>query len=153
MKVRIVGLGKMSDEICPLTGEMATGYIARNDGEMIALKLSILGAGAVGTFVDVPGYYQERMLTLNPLTEEPVKTDTHVNVVVIKDGVIYENYLFVGGKKDAEQWAIKKFTDLCSQHVSNWDKFSSEEIEDCLDDGYVETVKGSICISWPDTDN
>ena len=76
-----------------------------------------------------------------------------ISVVVIKDSVIDENYLFRGDDNDdIVQRAEKKFLDACATNVSNWYEYSEEDKNNALDDGYVEFGRGSVCISWPDTD-
>ena len=76
-----------------------------------------------------------------------------VNVVVIKDSVIDENYLFQGeNDEEVVKVAEQKFVELCKSHVSNWDEYTADDIANSFDDGYVEFGNGSICVSWPDTD-
>lgn len=77
-----------------------------------------------------------------------------INVVVIKDSVIDENYLFRGDdKSDVAQRAEQKFLDACAKNVPNWDGYSEEDKKFVLEDGFAEFgAFGSVCISWPDTD-
>ena len=69
-------------------------------------------------------------------------------IVVVKDGVVDENILCVDSA-DAE----KRFLDKCAERLSNWDEYSAEDREACLDDGYAEYVTGSVCLSWAMTPN
>jgi hypothetical protein len=64
MKVRIVGLGCMAQgEKCILSDLEATGYIEINH-EMEPCRLSILGPGSIGEFVEVPLEFQDKLKTL-----------------------------------------------------------------------------------------
>lgn len=68
-----------------------------------------------------------------------------VNVVVIKKGMAFEIFSFPETDEGNEQ-AEKQFLDSCSQHVSNWDAFSTEDMEQCLEDGYCQYGQGYIQI-------
>lgn len=74
----------------------------------------------------------------------------HVNVIVIRDGIVDANYLFVGPHDEITDQANKKFIELCRERFSNFDEYTPEDIENILDDGYAEYGRGSICISWPE---
>lgn len=74
----------------------------------------------------------------------------YVSVVVIKDGVIAENYLFVGKNDNTIDQAEAKFVALASEYG-----LPADEQEEALDNGYYElplssgAINGSVCISWP----
>jgi len=60
MKVQISGLGvyEYGNEYCIFSGRLATGYISLNS-EDEPCCLSILGAGLLGEYVEVPKKYSD----------------------------------------------------------------------------------------------
>lgn len=76
--------------------------------------------------------------------------NSFVNVIVIQDGVVDENHLFIGSHEEISELANKKFIDLCKQRFSNFDAYTPDDIESILDDGFAEYGRGSICITWPE---
>jgi hypothetical protein len=59
-----------------------------------------------------------------------------------------EAHLFSGKNrarvvKQAEAFFCKKVKELTAQ------EWGEEDFSDALDDGYVETHNGSVCITWP----
>ena len=71
-------------------------------------------------------------------------------VTVIEHDVVSEQYLFTG--KNASVAAEQKFLGLCSDYCSNYSDFTSEDINNILDDGFIKMLSGkSICIFHPET--
>lgn len=78
-------------------------------------------------------------------------TFTEINVVVIKDNVVDEVHLFRGKNrtrvvKQAEAYFCKKVKELQPDYTEGWNE---EDWGYALDDGYIETHDGSVCITWP----
>lgn len=76
---------------------------------------------------------------------------TNINVVVIKEGVVDEAHLFSGKNrarvaKQAEAFFCKKVKELQPDYTERWNE---EDWGYALDDGYIETHDGSVCITWP----
>ena len=108
-----------------------------------AERLSILRSTIEGALMEyMPG------VSVGEVIEEASQSFS-VNVIVIKDGVVDESYLFVGDHTVSEL-AYKKFLELCGRWISNWRNYSPDDIEALLEDGYVEHDRGSICITWPE---
>lgn len=85
---------------------------------------------------------------LQVLTDKDLVYETPViiNVVVIKDAVIDQNYCFVGNQKEMVSCAEKKFAELCKEYVPRYDE---NNLPDFLNDGYVIfDTDCSICLSW-----
>ena len=41
----------------------------------------------------------------------------------------------------------RRFVEVCREQVSNFDEFTADDIDSCLDDGFCEMVNGSmICL-------
>lgn len=75
----------------------------------------------------------------------------YVNVIVVKENVVSESFLFVGDHDTISAKAEHKLIDLCRTICSNWEDHSLVDIQVILDDGYYELVNGtSICITWPE---
>ena len=49
--------------------------------------------------------------------------------------------------------ATAKFLDECDMRISNWDEYSSTDIDNILSDGYVQYAGGLKCIVLIDTSN
>ncbi|RDJ35714.1 MAG: hypothetical protein DWQ19_12925 [Crenarchaeota archaeon] len=84
----------------------------------------------------------------------------YLSVITIKDGVVWENKLFVGengiiasGLKAGQKLTAvgeEYFLAKCREYDPDFDKeFSPEEWEYILDDGYYETDTATICICNP----
>lgn len=73
-----------------------------------------------------------------------------VSVIIVKNGVVDENHLFVGQHEDIAKNAEDKYLELCRTHVSNFDEYDVDDINNILMDGYCELGTGSICINWPE---
>lgn len=70
-------------------------------------------------------------------------------VTVIEHNVVSEQYVFI--EEYAKIKAEQKFLELCKEYCSNFDGFSSDEVDDILMDGFLETLSGkSINITWPE---
>ena len=68
-----------------------------------------------------------------------------VAVVVITKGVVDQVYLLSNSDK-----AEERFIDLCEVLIGDWDSYSSEDVDSCVENGYVLTDdNGSICITHP----
>ncbi len=87
MKVRIVGLGTFQEnETCIITGEKATGYIQiPGCYDEYPCKLNILGPGEIGTDVEVPQQYHDK---IKQIQLEHTITNEHLN----KNQGLDENY-------------------------------------------------------------
>ena len=72
-----------------------------------------------------------------------------VNIIVVKDNIVEENYLLTGENIGAV--VEKCFLDLCKTRLSNWDEYSSSDKDALLEEGYGTFDNGSICINWPAT--
>jgi len=66
-----------------------------------------------------------------------------VNVVVVKKGMAFEIFSF-RDDDEGNELAEKQFVDSCSQHVSNWNSFSADDIDRCIEDGYCQYGQGYI---------
>ncbi len=65
-----------------------------------------------------------------------------INVIIIRNQVVNENYSFVDAQK-AETFFLNKINDFSIDPLSEEDKRS------ILDDGYFELPEGgSICLAW-----
>jgi len=70
-----------------------------------------------------------------------------ISVILIKDGVIYQNKLFTG--KSAVAKAEKHFRECVEMIIGS--KVTEEDIIDmALDDGYYEGPECCVCISTPE---
>lgn len=66
-------------------------------------------------------------------------------VIVIRDDVVEENIQC----NDAEH-AERVFLDKCASKLSNWDEYTADDRNACLEDGYALFGLGhcSVCLSW-----
>lgn len=64
-------------------------------------------------------------------------------VIVIKNGVVFENILC-----EDQEHVYKVFLNKCEDSVSNWDDYTYDDKETVLEDGFCMKGNGSICISW-----
>jgi|688.fasta_scaffold439519_2 hypothetical protein len=71
-----------------------------------------------------------------------------VSVIAIKNGVVEECYNFSGKNDEIAKLAEKKFLELCSDKISNFDEYTPDDITAILDDGLAEYGGGSINIHW-----
>lgn len=79
----------------------------------------------------------------------PLGLNNYIVVERVEHDVIIESYLFIGADlaiKKAEQ----KFLELCKETIFNWHEYNIDNIDDMLDNGYVEYENGCICIVWPE---
>tara|TARA_Y100000310_G_scaffold280329_1_gene299987 strand:- start:1063 stop:1551 length:489 start_codon:yes stop_codon:yes gene_type:complete len=71
---------------------------------------------------------------------------TH-NVIVIRDGVVYEISSF---KDDDEgrgsDYAEQHFFDVCEKYVHDWGAFSRQEKGSCLSDGFIHSGHVTVCL-------
>ena len=68
-----------------------------------------------------------------------------VNVIVIKNGVVFENKLFTGKS------AVAKAEEMYLEFVKEINpELGIGIIEDTLIDGYYEGPECCVCISWPE---
>ena len=79
---------------------------------------------------------------------------TNINVVIIKDNVVDEAHLFSGKNrarvvKQAEAFFCKKVQELSYAALGPTAEWDEQDLDDALDDGYVELTNGSVCITWP----
>jgi len=73
-----------------------------------------------------------------------MKKDTRGAVIIVKDSVVDNSFPFRDGVE-----AEKIFLDKCRENVSNFDSYSSKDIDAILDEGYETFGNGnSICIHW-----
>jgi hypothetical protein len=78
----------------------------------------------------------------------------YANVILIKEGMISENYLFRGVDYDkVKRCAETKFIDLASEHVLEWFSIDYKDQEDILNDGFVMLNDVSVCLVYTDEDN
>ena len=71
-------------------------------------------------------------------------------VILIKDSIVDECFLYYGKYETVAEAADLKFIELCQSCVSNWDEYTQVDIDNILDDGYYEYGNGnSICITSP----
>ena len=70
-------------------------------------------------------------------------------VVEIQDSVLYDVHSLCGTDDGIlREWAEKKFIDLASDCVSNWDEYTADDRNTCLEEGYIKYGNGnSICIT------
>ena len=64
-------------------------------------------------------------------------------VIVILDGVVEENI-----QCNNSEHAESVFLDKCASNLSNWDEYTADDREVCLEDGYAIFGRGSVCLSW-----
>lgn len=64
-----------------------------------------------------------------------------------KDNVL-QDLIAVGVKREE---AEKHFLSACQHYISNWGKYTSQDIEDCLSEGYAESKSG-VSVMYIDTD-
>ena len=64
-------------------------------------------------------------------------------IVIVQDGIVDEMFKCI----DTEQ-VEKRFLDKCEEYISNWNEYTSGDIECILDDGYEKFINGSINIVW-----
>lgn len=71
-----------------------------------------------------------------------------INVLVLTDeNIVSESYIFTGENYEAR--AEKQFLQLCEDYVSNWDEYTTEDIDDSLGEGYVKFGHGYVVINHP----
>jgi|SRR5579875_2009008 len=73
----------------------------------------------------------------------------YANVVVIRDDAIVDNLLISGSREDVAARAEAEFRAFGKRYIPNWDTYTAEDIDACLDGGIAEFGNGFICISWP----
>ena len=69
-----------------------------------------------------------------------------ISVIEIHEGVVYQNLLFTGTKAKAN--AEVAFIKLVK--ANRITKFSKEEMDEILDDGYFMIQNWAVCISHPE---
>ena len=75
----------------------------------------------------------------------------YCNIIAIRDNNLDENNLICGEiRSEVERRAEKVFQDKCSQNISNWDDYTTEDIEEVLEEGYIIFGHGSIYMFWPE---
>jgi hypothetical protein len=72
---------------------------------------------------------------------------TNIVVSVIKDNAVFEADLFSLGDSDIIK-AEDAFVDYCRTHISNFDVYSSDDIDECIHMGIAEFGNGSVCLTW-----
>lgn len=65
-------------------------------------------------------------------------------IVIIRDYVI--NTINQSTKETCE----RDFLDACVVNISNWDEYSQEDKDDCVENGNALFGNGSICLTWVD---
>lgn len=66
-----------------------------------------------------------------------------IAIVEIKDNVIEDMRLF---KDEDTAKAEEFFKQQCSTYIWNWNEYTAEEIQGCIDDGYATYGNSSFCI-------
>lgn len=75
----------------------------------------------------------------------------NVNVILFKNNSIEENYLFSGeNSEDVAKKAESKMIEILRSEMSNFDEYTSEDIDNILEDGYESFGNGAVFITWPD---
>lgn len=69
-----------------------------------------------------------------------------VNVVIIKKNAVDELFSFPDTSEGNLQ-AEKKFVERMSECLSNYDNYTSEDVDACLENGIAKFGVGSICIT------
>ena len=81
-------------------------------------------------------------ITASGITE---RVESVPMIVVIKNGVVNSTTM-VSDRENAEA----EFLSACQTYVSDWNEYKAEDIATVLDNGYCETVTGSVCLTWVD---
>lgn len=70
-----------------------------------------------------------------------------VNVIVIENNIVKENYL-CNNSSEAEY----EFKQLCKKYIEDFGKYTKDEIDEILDNGYIEDNAHykSVNINWPE---
>lgn len=69
----------------------------------------------------------------------------YVTVVVIRNNVVDESFLFVGPHDMVAASAEGKYRELAQK----WTNHDEATIDGSLEDGYLEWDNGSLCLTWP----
>jgi len=70
--------------------------------------------------------------------------EDYINIIVVSDGAVVDNFLFTDNAK-AEQC----FLEQCTQHISNFDEYTDDDVTAILDNGYENFGQGTIFINHP----
>jgi hypothetical protein len=91
----------------------------------------------------------EQLAAAIDLERKRVVPDEYVTVVVIRNGVVDESFLFVGSHDMIAASAEAKFREIVQADVGK----PIADMEAVLDDGYYEFKGGgSVCLTWPTHD-
>lgn len=69
-----------------------------------------------------------------------------VSVIVIKDSVV-DSFVCFPDTREGNACAEMLFRERMSEQLSNFDEYTEEDIQACLDEGYAIYGHGSICIA------
>lgn len=69
-----------------------------------------------------------------------------VNVIVVKKGAVSELFSYPDSS-DGNKKAEAKFIERMSECLSNYDEYTSEDVDNCVNDGIAKFGTGSICIT------
>ena len=68
-----------------------------------------------------------------------------------KTGMIVESAVFAGtDHEEQNKRAENHFKFLCGQYLSNWDDYTAEDVETCIENGVAESGKNIIQITHPE---
>ena len=68
----------------------------------------------------------------------------YINIIIIRNNTIEENILVFEPIK-----AENIFLEKCNQYLSNFDKYTKDDIDAILGNGYEKFGNGGIFINWP----
>jgi hypothetical protein len=86
------------------------------------------------------------MITRSINSLEETKMTDPVNVIVIRDDLVYDNYI-----RETNEEAEELFLILCNKFVPGYEDYTERDREVGLENGYEEFPGGSVCISHPMT--
>jgi hypothetical protein len=79
----------------------------------------------------------------------------YCNVIAIKDSVVDEAILVLGGsRREVSKKAEDVFLRKCAELLADWGKYTQEDRDGVLSEGHVKMgLFGSICLTWPERMN
>jgi hypothetical protein len=133
----IVGLD--TDDFCDLLSEYLIGTTL-----LIHISYKVVGNAENMLFIEVSGDAQDFLNFVDETEPNKPQINEQVAVVIVDKDVVDELFICENSEK-----AEKKFLDECSTRISNWDEYTSDDIDAILDNGYEAFGNGSICIVHP----
>ena len=75
-----------------------------------------------------------------------------VAVVEKKTGMIVDSACFSGtDQKEQNKLAEEQFKDFAKTYLSNWNEYTAEDVDACVEDGVIESGTNIIQITHPET--